>query len=562
MLRIYILFLIILPAFGQFTGLATTDDGKQFYFSTSLQLSGTTNENSYPKIFRYDNNGIRLVAQVDKVAIAPGIGTPSSNPYNLTSAYVSGNGSVFGYVGVADCNTGVPTCYYAGLDQTTLQYYGGIWPLQLPWGCSLSKNAQYAMCITGGRVTYEQYSLINLFGTGSPSSIPCGQATIYLPKPSSNGHVVCGNALASASGAVTLNLQGDSALLSDDGSRIVTQSGAALSVYNVAAGAQSTISFPNPQAAGAIPQSLSNDGSVVLFTLQSATAHQVASIHTDGTRFVPLTDDVGNATFVPTALSGDGSTAFVVTASGKLLKFDTSTGASTLITSGTQIQQVRGAAVAGSISSIQGTGLADATVSAAKYPLSTASLGGAQVTINGVPAPLLSVSPTSISFQIPWKAAPGNAAIAVVRPPSQFAQPPVQVQIQTIQPFAVFDRAISQDFSQLNDAMHPAMPGDIVNFYLTGLGAVTVPVADGALSPSNPLPRLIAPVTVSYGTTPLQVLYAGLAPGTVGVYQLTVRLPAVIAHNPLFPPGGETMVPLSLNSQDGVLPAVWTTTNQ
>ncbi len=562
MQRTFLFFLIILPAFGQFTGLATTDDGKQLYFSTSLQLGGTTDENQYAKIFRYDSNGIRFVAQADKVAIAPGIGTPSSNPYNLISAYVSGNGSVFGYLGVADCNTGVPTCYYAGLDQTTLQYDGGIWPLQLPWGCSLSKNAQYAVCITGGRVTYEQYSLINLFGTGNPISLPCGQATGYLPKPSSDGHVVCGNALASASGIVTLNLQGDNALLSDDGSRIVTRSGTALSVYNVATGSQSTITFPSPQAAGANPQSISNDGSVVLFTLQSFTAHQVAVIHTDGTRFLQLTDDIGNAALVPAVLSGDGSTAFVVTASGKLLKFDTNTGASTLITSGTQIQQVHGAAVAGSISSIQGTGLADATVSAAKFPVSTASLGGAQVTMNGVPVPLLSVSPTSISFQIPWKVAPGNETIAVVRPPTAFVKPPTQVQIQKIQPFSVFDRAISQDFSQLNDAMHPAMPGDILNFYLTGLGAVTVPVADGALSPSNPLPRLIAPVTVSYGTTPLQVLYAGLAPGTVGIYQLTVQLPPVIAHNPLFPPGGETMVLLTLNSQDGILPAAWTTTNQ
>jgi hypothetical protein len=103
------------------------------------------------------------------------------------------------------------------------------------------------------------------------------------------------------------------------------------------------------------------------------------------------------------------------------------------------------------------------------------------------------------------------------------------------------------------------MPGDIVSFYLSGLGAVTVPVADGALSPSDPLPKLVAPVTVMYGTMPLQVLY--VAPGTVGVYQLTVQLPAVIAHNPLFPPGGEDRILLTLNSLNKILPAVWTTTN-
>jgi hypothetical protein len=59
-------------------------------------------------------------------------------------------------------------------------------------------------------------------------------------------------------------------------------------------------------------------------------------------------------------LSGDGSTVFVVTNSGHLLKIDTTSGVSTLIANGAEIQQIQGGAVAGSLNTMQGLGLADA----------------------------------------------------------------------------------------------------------------------------------------------------------------------------------------------------------
>src|SRR5271165_3363580 len=115
-MRAALIFLSLVPAMAQLSGLAVTDDGSQLYFSSSLQLAGTTNENTYSKIFRYDGTGIHFVAQMARVATAGGIMLPNSNPYNLTAAYVSGNGSVPGYVGTADCPYG--PCYFQGLQQT------------------------------------------------------------------------------------------------------------------------------------------------------------------------------------------------------------------------------------------------------------------------------------------------------------------------------------------------------------------------------------------------------------------------------------------------------------
>lgn len=567
--RAFFLFLSILPLFGQFSGLATTDDGSQLYFSSVLQLSGTSNENTYAKIFRYDASGIHFVAQVDKIAIAPGPGTPSTNPYSLTSAYVSGTGSVFGYVGIADCFTGVPTCYYAGLEQTTLQYEGSFSAYSLPYGCTISKNARYAACITGGRQTYEQYGVFDLFGLQKPIYSPgCGQVT-GPPHVASDGRVLCGNTVFSTAGSMSLQFSGDlGEAFSDDGSTVVfpLETPGTLARLSVATGAQSPI-YADPQSRIVLPLSISNNGGVVLFTIRSGTVvngiiNQAAVIHTDGTGFLQLTNDPGGVSAA--LLSGDGSTAFVVTATGKLLKIDTASGVSTLIANGAVVQQIQGGAVAGSLNMIQGLGLADATVAAQTFPAGT-SLGGTQVTLNGTPVPLLSVSPTSVSFQIPWETALGNATIAVVRPSSPFMQSIPPLQIQRVQPVLAINEVFSQDFGG-NSPSSPAPPGGFVNLYLTGLGPVATPETDGAPAQASPLPEVVTPLTVaaqvtSTTTMALKVAYAGLAPGFVGVYQVTVQIPALVQHNPFFQVGSPSQLSLIVNSTAISVP-VWVTSNQ
>lgn len=43
------LFIFLAPVYGQFNSLRTTDDGAKLYFSSVLQLSGTTDENVYER---------------------------------------------------------------------------------------------------------------------------------------------------------------------------------------------------------------------------------------------------------------------------------------------------------------------------------------------------------------------------------------------------------------------------------------------------------------------------------------------------------------------------------
>jgi uncharacterized protein (TIGR03437 family) len=90
---------------------------------------------------------------------------------------------------------------------------------------------------------------------------------------------------------------------------------------------------------------------------------------------------------------------------------------------------------------------------------------------------------------------------------------------------------------RLVSASAPAVPGEVVLIYLTGLGPVTPaikegePGGDGGLL--GPLNYVTEPVTVEVNGLPATVLYAGLAPGFPGLYQINAQLPSILAGGAL-----------------------------
>jgi uncharacterized protein (TIGR03437 family) len=75
---------------------------------------------------------------------------------------------------------------------------------------------------------------------------------------------------------------------------------------------------------------------------------------------------------------------------------------------------------------------------------------------------------------------------------------------------------------------NPARPAEVVHAYAVGLGLTQSAVAHGDAAPSaEPLGRL-APALQCYhpqNGEPIEVLFAGLAPTMVGVYQIDFRVP-------------------------------------
>ena len=163
----------------------------------------------------------------------------------------------------------------------------------------------------------------------------------------------------------------------------------------------------------------------------------------------------------------------------------------------------------GSLISIFGTGLAQADAAARQIPLPI-SLADTSVSVNGVRAPLLYVSPGQINAQVPAGTPTGSVSLTVVT--SQSASRPASLNVIPAAPqifVASGTRllALNQDLS-VNGPVHPAPVGSVVTIFLTGQGAMTSPAA-------------------YIGGVIAQLPYAGPAPETVGVAQMNIVVPAL-----------------------------------
>jgi uncharacterized protein (TIGR03437 family) len=162
----------------------------------------------------------------------------------------------------------------------------------------------------------------------------------------------------------------------------------------------------------------------------------------------------------------------------------------------------------------------------ASLPL-PASLGGVSVKVNGQAAPLLYLSTDQINFQIPWETATGSATVTVSSSGKQTAA--VKVPVVPAAPGLFFQgsHAIVQNFDySLNSSSNPAQDGALIIAYLTGAGAVSPPVADGAPALSSPTSNVTATVTATIDAQTAEVKFAGLAPNFVGLWQVDVIVPA------------------------------------
>lgn len=179
----------------------------------------------------------------------------------------------------------------------------------------------------------------------------------------------------------------------------------------------------------------------------------------------------------------------------------------------------------GSVISIFGANLASTSAPAPGVPLPT-TLGGVSVVVNSsLRAPLFYVSPTQINALLPYETLPGSATLSVN------GSTPISFTVAASAPGVILygaNRAVAvnQDYS-LNGPDHPALAGGWITVYMSGQGLVSPSVATNAVSPSNPVAIPVLPVTATLGGQPAAVLFAGLTPGAVGLFQVNLRIPAL-----------------------------------
>jgi minor extracellular serine protease Vpr len=178
------------------------------------------------------------------------------------------------------------------------------------------------------------------------------------------------------------------------------------------------------------------------------------------------------------------------------------------------------------------TSVSDAVV-AQTTPLPT-RLAGVTVLVNGVASPIYSIAYANgedqISFQVPNATPTGPGAVQVEVLDGDFETANIVTDSFTEDPgiFAYngdFAVAVNSTDGSLIGPDNPALPGDTLVLYTTGLGPVSIDVPDGFPAPGNPLAFTVDPLQVLVDNENAPVFFSGLAPGFVGLYQVNFRVP-------------------------------------
>jgi len=161
-------------------------------------------------------------------------------------------------------------------------------------------------------------------------------------------------------------------------------------------------------------------------------------------------------------------------------------------------------------------------------------LAGVTVLVNGLPAPIFSIAYANgqdqISFQVPYDTPTGPNAgrVRVLNQDVETAN--IITDSFTADPgifmyqgqYAV---ALAASDYSLIGPNNTTFPGEILLLYTTGLGPISLRLADGRGAPSNPLAYATLPVDVIVDGIRSKVYFAGLAPGFVGLYQINFEVP-------------------------------------
>jgi uncharacterized protein (TIGR03437 family) len=166
--------------------------------------------------------------------------------------------------------------------------------------------------------------------------------------------------------------------------------------------------------------------------------------------------------------------------------------------------------------------------------------------MSGSPVPLFFVSPLQINFQAPWQLLSlSTASLTIIA--NGGTSPTITVNLSPVAPgiftFSTTNSATQGAIQIANTTTfvapvgaipgaisRPATSSDVLTIFCSGLGAVTNTPASGAAGGSGAtLSNVQGTVTVTIGGKSAPVLFAGLAPGFVGLFQVNVSFPTGVS---------------------------------
>ena len=159
-------------------------------------------------------------------------------------------------------------------------------------------------------------------------------------------------------------------------------------------------------------------------------------------------------------------------------------------------------------------------------------LGTTTVLLNGDTLPLYFIAPTQINALLPYGLAPGDAALQIRRGDQVSGKLTLRVADQAPGIFALNEGgsgaavAVEALTNQVISERNPIAAGGYAVIYATGLGRLKMPLETGEI-PLAANEALVKPAVTLNGAL-VTVLYAGVTPGFLGLYQVNIQVPAAL----------------------------------
>lgn len=508
-------------AAAQFSGLHSTADGSSLYFASTLRLKG-----SAPllngKLFRVSGGDVRLARSQERAGVVGPLLCTVGGFRDYLGTETSTAATAFFYRAEA------LACSYPPYSLRT-QLLTASGETTLPGIVRVSPNGAWAMLYAPR--TARMWDGIDLtridLQSGARTPVSVSAPSPFIP-----------------------------VLVPYTGGRMVANDGTALLSFNDRGYLLKPGADPQPfPIEGGVPLAISADATKVIYRAQGTwlvdlRTNQPSLLIPEERRplILGVSDDAGRLVYIASrqlrvidtrtlsdrvltndpagiadgAISGDGKVVWAVTADGGLLRINVDDGAAVRIIGRTPyLEPATGNATvtAGLAPIFDGSALSESRIDGA--PPFNVYLDGVTMWIGERKVPLIYLAPDSLRFLVPWDTPAGSARVlaevAGDRTPFYFPEADVTVSRSGAPVAGAIAR---QDWTRTYSG--PVQRGEFIHVYALGLGPVSPEVPDGSAAPAT---EPFARITQRFDCTGAEILFAGLAPGTVErVYQVDLRI--------------------------------------
>jgi len=511
---------------AQMRDLATTFDGSVVHFTTDMRLAGTL-DGPQGKIYKWENGNFSVV-------LSPNITPLGFRSVNLFGPVISDDGATYGY-SLAGFITDGEYVY-----KDTKINAGGV--------ARLSQNGRYGLRGWGGGGSagsrMELGSTEPTVRVGSVWDVTNGGE---LLKQIENSLYVGERLVATAPGKIL------STAMDATGSRVVyvTQHDGLLDLRE---GNSVLVSLSDN--ATALRAELSSDGSRLLVIETIGGVSRAFWMQ----RSLPNRNQLGMVRGDTATISGDGRIGWLLQTDGRLTRVALDSGERESMNEALPEGLPLSSGVRGSLTRWELAALGDGP-----WLLTLVSETQQSASLR---LPVLEAKADHVDFQIPWQLSdtftyswpglqrPGGIFEVV----GELLLSPILPRFWSEPTFypllgkffggssgsAALIKAIHQGFDRQVTPNDPAVPGEVVHLYLSGLGPVTPVQTDNTPATAPPATINTTLLCGILGGGNARVLFAGLSVGLVGVYQVELEIPNPLP--PIYP-----MLTCSVPTQGAVL---------